>query len=78
MKVEERIRYLNVARNHMKLPSEYWSQGMSLDEIFEDFESTEDILFDINYLFQLLQKCIMLNRLEVFLEILQQNIEGIL
>jgi hypothetical protein len=78
VQIEEKLRDLNRNAQNVELLPEYWSQGLNINEILSSLETNEKKEFNIENMFQFLQKCVMENRVNLFLEELATNIEDLL
>lgn len=78
VKTEQRMKKLNTSAPPVDLPSEFWSQGLDINQILDNLEMREKREFTIENMFQFLQKCVMKNDVELFLEETLINLDSLL
>ncbi len=80
-KIEQKLASLNTVSKPVNLPTDYYDQGLDIHQVLEELDigsSSDKKEFNIEYMFQLLQKCVMNNDLNFFLNEVHTNIENLL
>lgn len=74
--MEGALRGLTNPNDREVLPDSYWSQKLSVSECIEKVEAfgRSETMNTPEYIFQLLQKCVMMNKMDKFVEELQSTI----
>lgn len=77
--IEGALRNASNPNNRKPLPDSYWAQKLSVAECIQKVDAfgRADSKNSSEYLFQILQKCIMVDKLEVFLDDLEGNIQDL-
>lgn len=78
--IEETLRGLSIPNKRQDLPEAYWSQKLTIEQCIEKVDActTEEPQLSPEYFLQLLQKCIMMDKMDLFIEEVLGAIEPLL